>query len=95
MGIGKDYENTLRREADAAEPTKQHKRKHQLHSLWHASKVKVFTAIPWTQTLDCTLLPTALNPRLTAKQHKRKHQLHFLWHASQSKVLTAQPYSMH
>ena len=38
---GKSYENQLRKEADAAEPSKLHKRKHQLHSLWHASKVKV------------------------------------------------------
>lgn len=41
MHAGKGYEMQLRREADAAEPTKLHKRKHQLHSLWHASKVKV------------------------------------------------------
>jgi len=40
QALGKDYEMQLRREADAAEPTKLHKRKHQLQSLWHASKVK-------------------------------------------------------
>jgi hypothetical protein len=41
MQTGKAHELQLRREADAAEPQKLAKRKHQINSLFHAAKLKV------------------------------------------------------
>lgn len=40
QALGKEHELQLRREADAAEPQKLAKRKHQISSLYHASKLK-------------------------------------------------------
>lgn len=42
---GKEHELQLRREADAAEPQKLAKRKHQISSLYHASKLKVLNIL--------------------------------------------------
>ena len=43
---GKSHELQLRREADAAEPQKLAKRKHQINSLFHAAKLKASRAAP-------------------------------------------------
>ncbi len=41
LAAGKEHELQLRKEADAVEPEKLAKRKHQISSLYHAAKLKV------------------------------------------------------
>jgi hypothetical protein len=62
---GKSHELQLRREADAAEPQKLAKRKHQINSLFHAAKLKASSAAVSMseQLVCCSMWLSPLLPR--------------------------------